>query len=288
LNEINEAFPEIKLGQSLKLPKRSTIKSFLELKSNEIFNDSSENIFIPSGRLILSILSNQTTVIDSKNLEYTVREFIEYINDAKFLFSSLFDQAVEGNKLANELSEKILKGKYLYETGNERIFMNSEKSNKLTYSSSGQQEAVYLIYLLKHLLNHTNEPYFLTIEEPEAHLYPEAQQQIINLIALFANQNQNQVILTTHSPYILSAVNNLTYAHKVGKTHPDKASEIIPRALWLDFKRVYCGFVENGRIRDIMDDEFEMIKNEEIDNASRLMNREFDALYELKFAENEL
>jgi predicted ATPase len=51
------------------------------------------------------------------------------------------------------------------------------------------------------------------VEEPEAYLFPVAQKQIIDLIALLANQNENQVIVTTHSPYILSSFNNLLYAY---------------------------------------------------------------------------
>jgi len=35
---------------------------------------------------------------------------------------------------------------------------------------------------------------FLVVEEPEAHLFPVAQKQIIDLIALLANQNENQIL----------------------------------------------------------------------------------------------
>ena len=42
------------------------------------------------------------------------------------------------------------------------------------------------------------------VEEPEAYLFPVAQKQIID----FA--------ITTHSPYILSSLNNLLYAYNLG------------------------------------------------------------------------
>ncbi|MFM7370804.1 MAG: AAA family ATPase, partial [Sphaerospermopsis kisseleviana] len=89
------------------------------------------------------------------------------------------------------------------------------KSTLINFASSGQQEVVWILLLILVLiLNQRNV--FLVIEEPEAHLFPVAQKQMIDLIALLANQAANQIILTTHSPYILSSFNNLLYAHQLG------------------------------------------------------------------------
>ena len=57
----------------------------------------------------------------------------------------------------------------------------------------------------------------MVFEEPEAHLYPETQSDIVELIGLLANLYHNQIIKTTHRPYILSAFNNLLYAYQVAK-----------------------------------------------------------------------
>ena len=46
------------------------------------------------------------------------------------------------------------------------------------------------------------------IDEPESHLHPEAQSALINVLAEAVNQGL-RLILITHSPYILSCVNNL-------------------------------------------------------------------------------
>ncbi len=50
---------------------------------------------------------------------------------------------------------------------------------------------------------------FMVFEEPEAHLYPETQSDIVELIGLLANLYHNQIIIITHSPYILPPFNNL-------------------------------------------------------------------------------
>lgn len=56
---------------------------------------------------------------------------------------------------------------------------------------------------------------FVIIEEPEAHLYPSLQNKVVEFIAYFANMNNSSVLITTHSPYILTSVNALYCAGKV-------------------------------------------------------------------------
>jgi len=57
------------------------------------------------------------------------------------------------------------------------------------------------------------------IEEPEAHLFPTSQKKIVSLIATLYNNFGHSFFITTHSPYILTAINNLV----VGKDAYDKA-----------------------------------------------------------------
>ena len=45
-------------------------------------------------------------------------------------------------------------------------------------------------------------------DEPESHLHPEAQRALVNGLAEAVNQGL-ELIIITHSPYILSCVNNL-------------------------------------------------------------------------------
>ena len=60
-------------------------------------------------------------------------------------------------------------------------------------------------------------------EEPEAHLHPGAQRSVMEIIAFLVRKGV-RFVLTTHSPYILYAVNNFLMAQKVldaGRTLPD-------------------------------------------------------------------
>ena len=90
------------------------------------------------------------------------------------------------------------------------------------------------------------------------------------------------MVLTTHSPYILTALNNYIYAYQVGQKNPTEVSALIPKHLWIDPKRVSAYFVENGTARSIMDEELQHICAEEIDQASTLTNELYDKLLEIK------
>ena len=104
------------------------------------------------------------------------------------------------------------------------------------------------------------------------------------MISLYNHSGKNQVIITTHSPYILGAINNLLYANEVGKKFPEKVEKVVDKNLWLDYDRVMAYFVDDGGVRSIMDDEMKMIKNEEIDSASREINKEYDTLSNIEYS----
>ncbi len=123
---------------------------------------------------------------------------------------------------------------------------------------------------------------FIVIEEPEAHLFPEAQREIAHLIALVSNLNQSQVVITTHSPYILASFNNLILANKFGESHPESVSKKIDQRLWLSQDKVYAALVKQGNVKPIIDKELNIVEQEYIDTVSRQINDEFDFLYSLE------
>ena len=116
---------------------------------------------------------------------------------------------------------------------------------------------------------------FLIIEEPEAHLYPKAQFELVKLIALVGNTTGSQIMITTHSPYILSAFNLLTYAGKVEK---DQAEGLIAASQRIAPQKLGAFKLEKGICRDIYDEAEGLISSEEIDTASVEMNTLFDKL----------
>ena len=286
----------------------STRKAFYEnlfKQVNKIFIDDRMPIYIPAGRSLLSSLSGRQKLLLARlnptgengnfalKLDYTLKDFFERIEFLKEFFTHSLDVIIAERNVNSQktvdikslkeiikLSNKILKGHYVNDSNGERIIIQGRKSIQLSFASSGQQEAVWIInQIFALVLNSTKT--FLIIEEPEAHLYPEAQKDIVELICLLLNLNGNQILLTTHSPYILSSMNNFIYAGKLGKTQHDEVAKIVNENTWLAPERVSAFFVANGKIRDIIDPELELIKEEEIDSASTLINKQYDQLFEL-------
>jgi predicted ATPase len=275
---------------------------------NLIFNEERDILFLPAGRSLITTLSQQRYNIDlgsewnSGDLEsetdlikidYLMQNFISRVDNAKLIFDQNFDDLIRQNidnfednsveivRLAQEKIKSILKGSYHYYNGTERIYFGDNQSTLINFASSGQQEVIWLLLLVL-LLILNQRKVFLVIEEPEAHLFPIAQKEIIDLIALLANQNSNQILLTTHSPYILSSFNNLLYAHNLGTEKAESVAQVVDPHLWIDPDRLDAYILEQGKARSIFDSEMRLIESAEIDKASDIIVDTFNQLFELE------
>ncbi len=270
-----------------------TQKQFMEM-AKMIFDEPRAPIFIPAGRTLLTLLSGQINTI-FKPSDIIMEDFLSTINDIRPRVGQGLIEVEELARrtwpqqpnricaaLARDEIDKILRGKYVFTDGEERIYHKSGHT-KLSVASSGQQEALW-VTLLAYMLILEQAGIFAVFEEPEAHLYPESQYSIVRLLALLANMNQNnQILITTHSPYILVALNNLLAASCYGKKHPKKVSDIISRNFWININEIVAlAFSDGGTVQNIVDKELCMIKAEEIDSASAVMNQEYDKISTLE------
>lgn len=123
------------------------------------------------------------------------------------------------------------------------------------------------------------------LEEPEENLYPVTQRDLMNNLMDSINNThrKHSIVITTHSPYILTSLNNLLYAAEVGKQKKEETTKIIPQKYWVDFDKVGAWFVKNGKIASILEEKEKQIKAENIDELSHQLNREFDKLLHLKY-----
>jgi predicted ATP-dependent endonuclease of OLD family len=287
-NQLNSAHHLV----SKELEKR-TYLSIIENLANQLFNDDQEIVFVPAGRSLLSVLSGQLQNISDRNIDLLMRDFLFRISESKSLFSkSLHEIVLEKSLTQNEdidfpavetaqrMIQSILNGEYRNDRDGEKIFISPDKYVKLNYSSSGQQESLWILHLI-FLFILDNKKCFFIIEEPEAHLYPEAQKKVIDLISLLFNHQQNKILITTHSPYILASVNNLIMAANVGKNDAS-VQNVIDKNIWINIDQVGAYFIREGLPENIIDPELLLIKNEAIDSASTIINREFDMLYEMQ------
>lgn len=296
LNSIRRHSPSLLTSKELLQldDKKRKFISYVKDRCNSIFQDDRELIFIPAGRSLLATLSDQLQVINQRNLDFLMRTFLDKINILRPIFNKslsdiikerrlLTQHNIDYNKirLAEEIISKILKGRYQYDKDGEKIFVDENKYVRLNFSSSGQQESLWILLLL-FIVILEKQSVFIVIEEPEAHLFPEAQKEISNLMALMANVKKSQVIITTHSPYILASINNLIFANKVGLCREEEVSAKINKNLWIARDRVYAALVANGRAKDIIDEELNIIQQENIDLVSDTINEEFDFLFQFE------
>ncbi len=265
------------------------------------FADDSEVIYIPAGRSMMTLFSSQLMYMYSvmnddqkRSLDYCTQNYLERIMQLKPSFSNSLESLIK-NKIeltdmkiqkdilqqCSELMKKILHGEYRNVDGEERLQVSKEKYVKINFASSGQQEAVWILNVVFYYLLNNKKSYFI-IEEPESHLFPDAQKLITEFISL-AQNGGNKVLLTTHSPYILGTINNLLYANKIRKVvDRHKLQEIIHCYKWLDVRKMSAYYVEYGDMKSCLDEEFEAINNEVIDCASEDINLDYEKMVQLK------
>lgn len=265
------------------------------------FADDSEVIYIPAGRSMMTLFSSQLMYMYSvmnddqkRSLDYCTQNYLERIMQLKPSFSNSLESLIK-NKIeltdmkirkdilqqCSELMKKILHGEYRNVDGEERLQVSKEKYVKINFASSGQQEAVWILNVVFYYLLNNKKSYFI-IEEPESHLFPDAQKLITEFISL-AKNGGNKILLTTHSPYILGTINNLLYANKIRKVvDGHKLQEIIHCYKWLDVRKMSAYYVEYGDMKSCLDEEFEAINNEVIDCASEDINLDYEKMVQLK------
>lgn len=283
-------------ADALGIPKHQKQKMQSELV--KLFDDVYDIVYIPAGRSMLTLFSQQLSFIyttmkeaQKRMLDYCTQNYIERIlslkpefanglNGIAALYGAKNAKSIETLNLALKLIEKILRGSYQFNDSEERIVLNNNRYVKLNFASSGQQESVWILNLLFYYLV-KNDPVLFIIEEPESHLFPESQKYISELIALVGN-SKHSIIITTHSPYVLGTLNNLLYAHQTPLKYIHDADTIIPKQLWIDYKQFSAWFVRDGRIEDCRDQELQLIQNEKIDEISHVINHDFDTLLEIQ------
>lgn len=190
-----------------------------------------------------------------------------------------------GRSMITLLSSSTLRGTYRYTGGEERIVLDTGNYVKIIFSSSGQQESVWILNLLFYYLLQDKQILFI-IEEPESHLFPESQKYITELISLVFNQGHSMAA-TTHSPYVLGTMNNLLYAHLLSSKSKASVDAIVSKALWLSSKNFDSWFVKNGTLESCIDSEIKLIQNEKIDEISKVINQDFDRLFDISLLNNE-
>jgi len=243
-----------------------------------------KHLYIPAGRSFYATLQNNFfTLSDSiSHLDYFLRQFGIIYEGIKLSRSQAKEQ--QKSERFDQLCNNILNGKYVRLDNLDYIQVNEAPQTPIRVSdcSSGQQE---LLPILMSAFNSSAYP-FLTIEEPEAHIYPKTQYDLLKLLVCLRNSDSGSaLLLTTHSPYILTGMNNMAYAGllatKLGKKHHDKLEAIYSERERIPANELSAYLLLDGKASNIVQADTSLISADDLDEISNTLNDKFSDLLTL-------
>lgn len=96
--------------------------------------------------------------------------------------------------------------------------------------------------LVKKLYDNGNKCLVSIIEEPEQNLFPDSQAKLLYSLLRLSGMGANQLMMTTHSPYILDylslAIKSYDVARSVNAAGKENVNSIIPKEAWIDGRDV--------------------------------------------------
>jgi predicted ATP-dependent endonuclease of OLD family len=226
------------------------IESFLNYYVQGIFQQLSKGMreiyFLPASRSglyqglnsfapIIAELTQSRFFISNKKIELpTLSEPVsDYYIDLSTIDKKHFNK--EFSQLVSMLESKILKGKVEFDDESKNITYEPTGLDiklNLSEASSMVAEMSPLVLYLKHIINHKfqsqsgryfqywgwngkgNDIFF--IEEPEAHLHPDIQVDLMKVFAEFVKYNL-KIFITSHSNYMFNELNNLILDNKIDR-----------------------------------------------------------------------
>ncbi|MBQ3619801.1 MAG: AAA family ATPase [Bacteroidales bacterium] len=208
----------------------------------------------------------------------------------------------------NRLDILGLNAEFFYDPGSRTDYLlikdhGVSKVIRLSNAASGFQSVVPICVLTKFYLENDdtisvrekitnsrnnlsahNRDCTLFIEEPEENLFPETQYRLVKwLMSELDNGYYNSLFMTTHSPYILTILNNFIQAAKVGNKFPDKINDLLKKEYWLPSDNVAAYYLTNGNLQNIIDTELGEIDPELIDEISKTINHEYGLMRNIEY-----
>ncbi|WP_353164190.1 AAA family ATPase [Empedobacter brevis] len=272
-------------------PDYKVFEKYLDMVRTVSENSSFSQIFIPAGRSFFATLQSSifSFLSNNKAIDPFLIKFGSFYENIKGISTRPRQSSPKKeDNYINDLILQILGGKYERIKNKDYIVHEDKRLINLAYASSGQQETLPLALILKALtrINFIGDGLTLYIEEPEAHLFPAAQKKVVELIiSVFQlSRCQSQILITTHSPYIISSFNNLLQAGLVyeDESKREKLSKIISSYAVIKKGFLNAISVENNSFNDIVDTDYGLIDSIFLDNISAIISNEFNELIELE------
>jgi hypothetical protein len=271
------------------------------------FNAAVESRYIPAGRSFFTDANKGFLALQNAEIDPLIREFAPEVTWSPRWKANLYRKTDSGLEQLSRTVKEIVGGEVRM-NGNEVNFIDKKgRVLPLSFLSSGTQELLPLLHVVERWANlqeHrqlygvyglsggvTKVPpagkFLVYLEEPEANIFPSTQNQLVRLFAQLSYEPSWDFswVITTHSPYILSAFNNLIEAGQAARNNPklrDEVAKIVPEQYWIkkgDFK-AYA--IENGELVSILN-RSGFVEANYLDQVSEVIGDEFDKLLRLEY-----
>jgi predicted ATPase len=241
-------------------------------------------LFVPAGRSFFTSVGKALAAFEySNNLDELTLEFGRVFSALSERDSFLRNRGKVDTYL-QRLSDRLLEGTLVRVKDREFLETKDGRRMPLSTISSGQQE---LLPLLRVLPRGTSESQrVLYIEELEAHLFPDAQSQLVEGLATLMSLylGKTDLVLTTHSPYVLTKFNNLIKAGQLGKIDllRNRVAEVVPFQAWVNENQLAAYAIRDGSLQSILGDDG-LIDGDYLDHISTENSEEFSYLLGVEF-----
>ena len=174
-------------------------------------------------------LKNQQT-IDFTNASSGLQSIVPLLVILRYVTKGVYNEKKKDSVSLETIHNKLIREIYnemkrrFNERGNSTRQLNENalsvaKGNQI-YTFYDKKDVDYFNRLTSNFMFSQYSNIFL--EEPELNLYPTTQRELMNCLAKLTNdERHHNVFITTHSPYLLTSLNNLLYAAKVGTAQKD-------------------------------------------------------------------
>lgn len=252
-------------------------------------------VFIPAGRSFFTSIGKAIAAFaESSTMDPLTIEFGKQFTQMREMWPYWirFNRRTSRKEASrSELTAELLGGEI--KMAKDREYIQTRDGREIPFSvlSSGQQEVLPL-YMALNLFLDSAAPdkgrQLIYIEEPEAHLFPLSQKKLVEYLAsLISGPRRGPVdmLITTHSPYLLSTLNNLikagAVADRFGRKALRRVSAVVPRPSWLKKNSVAAYAIHHGRTRQLISSEG-LIDAEYLDSVSGVIAEDFLKLLQIE------
>lgn len=199
--------------------------SYIDIKNNEVINYDIN--FISDSEIVYI---DDPFVLD-KNMNFENKSESDYLNHKEHLMKVMFFSKSDLNPVnqvsiedkLNEVYKKIdsiCKGELLQEINSHRKeYLYKEKTTNKTLNMKNVSSGLKTFLILKKLLKDgvIERKSFIILDEPEIHLHPKWQLIFAKILVLLNKTFEINILLNTHSPYFLDAIETYCKKYKLSQ-----------------------------------------------------------------------